>query len=347
VSPDDGNRPGSESTNKPMSQRSDNNELESNQTGEEFPTEEPTSAPGARFDSSQLRAEVHEVMVRQALKRSDVAKAIGYARSAVSMWLDDKYDYDAEALEAKVREWLAAQPRMTGGSFVETPTAERIISTLEYSRVHGDMCHIFGGPGVGKTSSLRHYVSLYPDRAWITTMTPASSGLVSALETIAMSLGLGAVTGGARRISAQIRNRLWQDTASVILIIDEAQHMSMAAIEEVRSIHDVTECGLALVGNETSHARLTGGARSANFAQIYSRLGAVLKVARPTAGDVDALCDSWHVTDAHARETLRRLADRPGALRSVNKVLRLISRSGQKVTRERVVSACRMLGAEV
>lgn len=297
-------------------------------------------------DTLELRGEVREVMVRQGLTRKDLASCIKFDRGAVSKWLDGKYQHDPEAIEAAIKKWLATVPEFVGGSFVETPTAERIVSTLAYAQAFGDMVHIFGGPGVGKTTSINRFVQLYPDKSWFATITPASAGLVSALETVAVALGVGAVSGGARRISSAIRERLAQEN-ELILILDEAQHLSVPAIEELRSIHDASGCGLALVGNETSYARLTGGARSANYAQIYSRIGARLQVQRPTSEDVDAICESWQVEDAYARAQLRKLAERPGALRSVTKVLRLITRSGAQVTSSAVNGACRQLGAEI
>ena len=35
-----------------------------------------------------------------------------------------------------------------------------------------------------------------------------------------------------------------------LLIIDEAQHLLLPALESLRSIHDATACGLVLMGNE-------------------------------------------------------------------------------------------------
>src|ERR1035437_1267786 len=48
-----------------------------------------------------------------------------------------------------------------------------------------------------------------------------------------------------------------------LLVIDEAQHLSVAALDQIRSIHDATDLGIALVGNQQVYARLTGGNRAA------------------------------------------------------------------------------------
>lgn len=306
---------------------------------------EPQQADSEERPADELRAAVREAMAREGLNKKEVAAKVEYSRAAFSKWLDGKYETVDKDLETAIQQWLATIPAVNGEDFVETPSSEKILSVLCYAQANADMALVFGGPGTGKTSSLRQFIQTYPERSWMATITPASAGLVSALETVASAVGLGSVQGGARRISAAIRERLTEERGC-ILLIDEAQHLSVAAIEELRSIHDAAECGLVFVGNETSYARLTGN-RAANFAQVYSRIGARLEVSRPDAKDVEAVCDAWRVRDAQARAFLCRLAAKPGALRVVTKVLRLITRSGNPVNASTLGSACRMLGAEL
>jgi len=296
-----------------------------------------------------LRRAVTRAMAHLGISRARLAELLAYARPTISGYLNDRYDGDAEKVEAALNAWLASiDPKAWStdhGDFVETPSAEKILSVLSYTQVQQDMSLIYGGPGVGKTTAIRQYMTAYPERCWLATMTPSSAGLVSALECVAVALGLGTPNGGARRISNVIREHI-ADGGGMI-IIDEAQHLSMAAVEELRSIHDSTGCGLALVGNETSYARLTGGARSAHYAQIFSRIGARLSIGRPSELDVKAICDEWKVTDAKARDFLRKLAMQPGALRSVVKALRILKRSNSAVNVDSLRQACGILGAEV
>lgn len=229
-------------------------------------------------------------------------------------------------------------------AFVETPTSEKIASALGYAHAYGDMVCIYGGAGVGKTRTVEHFRVTYRN-VFVAAMTPASSGLVSALEVVAEAVGAPEVGGGARRLSRSIRAQL--GAAKALVIIDEAQHLSLAAIEELRSIHDATGCGLALVGNETVYTRLTGGSRAAHFAQIFSRIGLRLFIAGPQAGDVRALASSWGVKNADVVELLEQVATRPGALRGVHKAIRAASRSRREVTVEAIQKALALLGAEV
>jgi hypothetical protein len=298
-------------------------------------------------DSGGLREQVREAMDARDTSQRKLGKELGFSASAVNKWLDGKYTGDNAKVAAAAETWLAK--RATRGtrkeSFVETPTSERILAALSHAQLIGDMVAVYGGPGVGKTSAVRHYQHEQPERVWVATMTPASAGLVSALETVSDAIHLRDVGGGARRLSGAIQARVAGTRG--LLIIDEAQHLSMHAVNQLRSIHDATDIGLAFVGNENSFSRLTGGQRVANYTQIHSRIGMRVFLPRPTAEDVVIIARAWGVTDKDAIEFLRRVAAKPGALRAATKLLRLILLRRGKVTVETLRTACQALGAEV
>lgn len=227
-------------------------------------------------------------------------------------------------------------------TFVETPAALGILGALAHAQAAGDMVCVYGAPGAGKTRTIAHYRHGY-EHVWVATITPASAAVVPALEEVAEACGVHA-GGGARALSRAIRNKV--AGLDGLIIIDEAQHLSIAAVEELRAIHDATGVGLALVGNESVYARLTGGSRAAAYAQLFSRLGLRHWVKKPSPEDVRAIAAKWRVRDARALALLERIAARPGALRGVVKVLSLATGEGTP-TYDRVRAAADVLGAEV
>jgi len=58
-----------------------------------------------------------------------------------------------------------------------------------------------------------------------------------------------------------------------LLVVNEAQHLTTKALEGLRSLRDATGTGLALVGSDKLYDRLTGGSRSSDFPQLFSRIG--------------------------------------------------------------------------
>lgn len=299
-----------------------------------------------------LREQLQAAMAQDGLSQRQIAETLGLdSNRALGRWLTGANIDGQSSFELAVMTWLERRQKLLETmapadreAFVETASAEKIMSALAYAQTYHDMVSIYGGPGVGKTRTIHYYRSQY-DLVWIATATPATAAVVPALEEVAEALGISDPAGGARRIARQIRAKVRGTNG--LIIIDEAQHLSMAAIEELRSIHDVTKVGLALVGNETSYARLAGGGRGAMFAQINSRLGLKLFLQRPTGGDVKAVARHWKVTDEETVKLLERVAQRPGALRSVVKVLRLAGAGTTKsLSFDRVRAAVDNLGAD-
>lgn len=300
-----------------------------------------------------IRSRVRDAMQQSGLSQAAAAKEIGVSPASLNQWLQGKYLGNNEELEEKAGRWLDARDRRddAAGTIVapprwfRTPSSQKILDTLAYAQMAGDIVCVYGGPGVGKTVTLRQYRDTNP-ATWIATMAPDSAPVVPALEEVAEAVGLRDAAGGARKIARAVRRKV--EGTRGLLIIDEAQHLSVAALEELRSIHDATGIGLALVGNEAVYARLTGGTRASHFAQLFSRIGSRLFISRPTIGDVRALAAAWGVKGKAEMDLLQQMASKPGALRGVSKVLALASMSaaGAEITVAALRHAWSNLGAQ-
>lgn len=280
-----------------------------------------------------LRDRVRTALAADGLSQAAAAREISVSPSALNQWLQGKYAGSNDEVEEKIEKWLAARDRHTEASgslpeaprYFRSPSSEKIINALSYAQMAGNIACIYGNPGVGKTVTLRHYRETNPS-VWIATMSPDSSGLVPALEEVAEAVGIRDLPGGARKIARAIRRKV--EGTRGLLIVDEAQHLSVAALEQMRSIHDATGIGLVLAGNPEVYARLTGGNRSMRFAQLFSRIGMRLFIPRPTIGDVRALAAAWGVKGSGEIELLKEVASEPGALRGASNMLALAAMAG-------------------
>jgi DNA transposition AAA+ family ATPase len=102
---------------------------------------------------------------------------------------------------------------------------------------------------------------------------------------------------------------------------------------------DQAGIGIALLGNETVYARLEGGTRAAQYAQLFSRVG--MRLARPRAlkGDIEKLLDAWEIGGREERALLLAIAKKPGALRNLTKVVRMAHMLAGAEGAERVAEA--------
>ncbi len=296
--------------------------------------------------STRLVDEVALEMERAQLSQVEVAKRVGLSSTVISQWLQGKYNGSSEAVEKKIRNWLNAHIDHASTkaeippapSFLETPTSRRILNALRYAQVAKDIAVIYGAAGVGKTKTLANYLETNPN-VWLAPMSTDCSGVVPVLEEVALAIGLRELPNGGSRIRRAIINRITGTEG--LLVIDEAQHLSVNSLEALRFIYDHSDVGLALVGNELVYGRLTGGKRAEHFAQLFSRVGKRLRLGTPTQKDASVIIDHYNVRDRDARESLLRIAEMPGGLRGLVKTLRmaiLIAQS-QTVLREHVQQA--------
>lgn len=302
---------------------------------------------------SDVRAELLAVLTAdRTIVQAQIARESGISPSAFSQWKAGTYAGDNGEIERKVRTWLdTRKAKASSGDrmprapeFEATPTSQRIISALGYAQVAGDIALIYGGAGLGKTTAIRQYKATGLS-VWHATMTPASASVVTALEEICEALGI-AESGGAARLFKAIVRRV--RATGGLLVVDEAQHLSVAALDQIRSIHDATDIGIALVGNESVYARMTGGTRAAFLDRLYSRVGKRLALKQSTDADIEALIAAWGINDKPCRRTLIDIARKPGALRTLTKTLRLASMHAlaakEAVCCEHVAKAWRELG---
>ena len=230
--------------------------------------------------------------------------------------------------------------------WIETPSAVRIDAALGYAQLAGDVALVYGGAGMGKTMTARQYAAKRPN-AWVATMTPAAHALGPCLGRVSEACGLRTPGGRVARLEANLRERV--EGARGLLIIDEAQHLGLRALEALRGLHDATGGGLALVGNETIYTRIAGGRRAADFAQLHSRVGKRVRLAAPGKKDISLLLDAWRpAVTLEARKRASEAARRPGALRGMTKVLRLAAliARGAEIGAPHVEEAWAELGGE-
>lgn len=279
-------------------------------------------------EMNAVRERIRAAMKDRKLAMTDVARQIGIPYGTFSSWMGDTYRGRQQPIAEAAENWLrglntadrtrALAPKAPG--FLPTPTAEAILATLEHAQYMPEFIVITGAPGVGKTTSARAY-SARNTNVWMVTAEPTMSTPRAVLEELAEAIGVPARGLSTQQLSRALTRRM--KGSQGLILIDEAQHLTSQTLDQLRMFYDLADIGIALIGNEAVHARLEGGARAAQFAQLFSRVG--MRLARPRAlkGDIEQLIDAWDVTGKDERAMLANIAKRPGALRNLTKVLRM------------------------
>lgn len=201
------------------------------------------------------------------------ALMVGVGESTMSRWLKGEYP-NMETVGAKVKlylekEMLREETAVIGQiDFVMTGVAKSVWSVLEYTRLQKTLGVIYGDAGIGKTKTAKEWSKGKNDVVYITA-SPAFTNPKPFLKLIARELKT-IRNGSMDDIFFDVLDKLIG--RDMTLIIDEAQHLSIKALEIVRTINDSTGTAIVMIGNEAVYHKMLGR-QQAEFAQLFSRIG--------------------------------------------------------------------------
>ncbi|WP_174279080.1 AAA family ATPase [Sphingomonas bacterium] len=267
---------------------------------------------------------------------ADLAGFTDVAQSTLSLFTSGKYEGRNDPVAVKVlayRDRLSVQAEIAMDApqvpeWYDTPTATRLWQLLQWAQ-SGKMVLIVSTPGVGKTKTVRRFAARDPN-VWLATMAPSTAGVATMAIEVAAAIGLGEIKGSPQQLSRQIKAKVAGRRG--LIVVDEAQELTDKALNELRSWHDATGVGVALLGNEKVVGQLDSK-RSA-LAQVSSRISLPLVQMGPMPGDLDALFAAWGIADERQRAFLTRIGNLLGALREVTMTLEVALMAGGGLTLE-------------
>lgn len=273
---------------------------------------------------SRIRTDANSIIGGEKMTQRAAADEANIPAGTFNAFINGSYAGDNARVAAEVAKWLEARRNRKSikaivpiaPAFLQTKTAQQIVELLTWAQTLSDFGVIVGSPGTGKTCALEYYRAANP-AVFVATMEPAKSSVHHLLSELASTVK--ASERSAVAIADAVVRRLKDRQA--LLIVDEAQHLQSAAIDQLRTIHDKARCAVVLVGNESIVAKLGDPERTPQLAQLYSRIGLRLNLPRAANQDVDALLKAWSVEEKDERQFMRLVASKPGALRALTKTL--------------------------
>ncbi len=193
-------------------------------------------------------------------------------------------------------------------SFRETTVSKAVINTISYCHIQGKMAVVYGDAGVGKTMAINEYCRKN-NAAIKITISPVYSSMSGVNELLAAELGVRERV--SRKIYADIISKL-KDSSRVI-IIDEAQHLTVRTLNHLRCLADESGVGIALIGNDEVYSKMKGSGR-ADFAQLFSRIG-MRKQVLTTTNTKDDIKTIFEQVPDEAIDILYRISRTPYGLR--------------------------------
>lgn len=220
-----------------------------------------------------VRGEILEYMSRNNLSQARAARLIGIGESTFSRYLKEDYP-NPSMVEEKIvdlleKEKLRRETRdLREIGFAMTNVSRTVLNVLDYCRIQRTIGVIYGDAGIGKTRTMQEWAKGRPNVV-ILTAAPALNSPNSFLKYLGQKL---------RTIKACDTNELYVEImerlmgTDMVVIVDEAQHLSIKTLENLRSLQDATGIALILIGNELVYTKMVGR-QQAEFAQLFSRIG--------------------------------------------------------------------------
>lgn len=212
---------------------------------------------------------------------------------------------------------------------IKPPAAQTICLNEVYFAAHyaqscGDISLIYGEAGLGKTFSLRQYAK-ENDVIYIE-LRDCDKSTKGVCERIMEAIGKSG-RGNDRALVNIIIDYLREHPK--LIIIDEAQHLLLKAIENLRAINDATETGMVLCGNPTVYDQMHGRGQ-AHFAQLYSRIGIRRCIVNPGMEDIQAIFAPYEL-DSDCLRFLHSLSLQWGGIRNCIKIFNMAQEMAQKL----------------
>lgn len=231
-----------------------------------------------------LQESVRGYMAAQNVSQEELAKRIDRSSTAVSQYMNRKYAGSVEAIERIFREFLRqegeavvaqeqAAPYKLDETYKPTSISEDVYQCIRFAQITRTLVMLHGDAGAGKTKAAVKYFRDNPQSTIYIRLDPSMASLAGVGELLGTALDISPMSSSKQMWQA-IRSRL-RGTNKVI-IVDEAQLLKRAPMDELRILPDEDEVneipgnGVVLIGNSELYERVKKGKVTS---QTYTRIG--------------------------------------------------------------------------
>lgn len=219
----------------------------------------------------QVRKDLETFLSVNEVSQSALARALAVSAAAISTFRKGEYKGQVEALARKI--YLYLENYKQKGK--KTPELDAVFESKDYKMANfvineavndGEIALITGTAGSGKSTIAQNYAKSHPNAIFVEATLHTTAKVL--LEELEMRLNLPPAKNCHEKvvhIAKELKRR------DVIILIDEAEHLSVRALEDLRRIWDFSSVPLVLFGTEILMKNLMG--KNGELRQLYSRIG--------------------------------------------------------------------------
>ena len=283
----------------------------------------------------ELQKQFKEFLETSGLRQAHIARSIGVSASAISTWIKGAYAGDNTLLEEKLLHFMQnySIKSKKKDETKEVKKLSNLIRThfvMDEAVINGEMAVIYGKPGLGKTVAVKEWVKNHPEAIFIEVV--PGIRVNSLLKNIAEKLGINPVNSAEENIKAIAKEFNRRDG---VLVIDEAEHLSVNGLEAIRRIWDFSKVPTILVGTYALVKNLKGS--KGELLQLYSRISGRWEFKELSDEDFEIL---FKELSSHIKKYTTHLRR---AVTIYQKALRFATMQNEKVSAKHVAMAADMV----
>lgn len=222
---------------------------------------------------AETRAALTEFMEQSQKSQRQISHETGLSTSVISQFLNGSYKGNNEDVAKVINQYLTVSKErlnnvQTTCFYPELYNTKEVLFTCFYAHRHNDLALVSGDAGAGKTTALRYYAESNTGVIFVTA-NACTTTATAILGRICQQVG--------RQIpgrKAMLMNTLVEQLSDSnrLIIIDEADHLSLDALQAVRNLNDLAGVGIVLSGNDKIYRQMLAGRRSYEFDQLRTRI---------------------------------------------------------------------------
>jgi len=229
----------------------------------------------------QLREQTREYMKDRHLSRQQMAELIDVRCYSLAKYLENFPGCSKASVEAALRAYFLKLERVEARArrpeFIPTLTANLILEKLREADERQALALLYGPPGVGKTFAIEEFVDRVekpnnPEKPEVLLVTAHSASTPKSLmAALCLQVGIPHQATASTLAESLVRKLR---TGHYLIIVDEANHLNIEAMELLRYVYDLGRLGVVLVGTLRLYEIFTDGSRPAGeLEQLWSRVG--------------------------------------------------------------------------
>lgn len=254
---------------------------------------------------SKIRTDLEGFLAINEVSQSAIARALGVSPSAISQFRKGEYKGNVDILARKIHLYLEnynakGKRRQLESELFESKDFKMSCFVINEAVENSEIAVITGTAGAGKSTIAMAWAKQHPNAILIEATLHTTPKVL--LEELEQGLKLPQAKNCHEKIihiSRELKRR------DVVILIDEAEHLSVKALEDLRRIWDFSNVPLILFGTEILMRNLMG--KNGELRQLYSRIGGKWHLNGLDKGECELVTTKgvWNYTQGNFRASVK------------------------------------------